>query len=391
MPQARRHINNLRLRNTSFGNERRVNMTKSVLRRGTPLPKPVVHADIDQAVDEWLNNLGITYEGRRLPVYKLYSNQRINEYKQIWSSKDENGNPVMDFMTITRENDPKFGKQQNGMFNIPGDRFYEIFTIPVMGENGVENYQRYEMRQPFCVDFIYSVNIIGLKMELVNSVNEIMHNEFKSCQRYIEPNGYYMSMALTDVSDSSENGLEDRRYFSQTYKINVKGYIIRPEDFRVTDIASRVKIGLLVDDKPDRRKSKVSVEEWENECNRPDDGERYHGKVININMEFDSCERMSAFVSDFNFQLDEVTTDNVYDMVVFVNGEPINPEDGLYIYDGDKVEVEISQDDETAISSIVFSGHDPYEVVDGWKTSEIVSDGEVGEENTNVKKKETDG
>ena len=48
-----------------------------------------------------------------------------------------------------------------------------------------------------------------------------------------------MPLTLEDVSDESEYTIDDRKYYSQTYKIKVRGYIIRKEDYKVERIPSR--------------------------------------------------------------------------------------------------------------------------------------------------------
>ena len=70
-------------------------------------------------------------------------------------------------------------------------------------------------------------------------MNELMHYEFSAIDCYISPNDHPMSMTLEDVSDNSEYAIDDRKYYSQTYKIKVRGYIIRKEDYKVERIPSR--------------------------------------------------------------------------------------------------------------------------------------------------------
>ena len=47
-------------------------------------------------------------------------------------------------------------------------------------------------------------------------------------------------MTLEDISDDSEYTIDDRKYYSQTFKIKVRGYIIRREDYKVERIPSRL-------------------------------------------------------------------------------------------------------------------------------------------------------
>ena len=241
--QPKPYIDKLRLRNHSFGEERRRNMSKLILEKGTPFPKPIEYSDIDQAMFKWVDEyISLEYDGKRVPTYKLYSTQRISEYIQEWDKQDDTGNPIINFKTITRENNPQKGDMQGNYFNIPGHKDFAMFYVPVLQENGTEAFDKYTMKQPFQVNFLYSVSIVSNKMELVNEMNELMHYQFNAINCYISPNGHPMSMTLEDVSDNSEYSIDDRKYYSQTYKIKVRGYIIRKEDYK--DIESFFNEGL---------------------------------------------------------------------------------------------------------------------------------------------------
>ena len=115
MIQPKPYIDRLRLRNHAVGTERRRNMSKIILENQTYFPKPVLHEDIDKAFFEWVDKkIEVIYNGKRLPTYKLFSNQKLSEYSQTWSNLDDTGNIIMNFKTITRENNPQHGESQGG-------------------------------------------------------------------------------------------------------------------------------------------------------------------------------------------------------------------------------------------------------------------------------------
>ena len=81
--QPKPYMDKLRLRHSAVGVERRRNMSKIILENGTPLPKSVTYSDIDESVYKWLRDkIDISYDGKRIPTYKLYSTQRISEYME---------------------------------------------------------------------------------------------------------------------------------------------------------------------------------------------------------------------------------------------------------------------------------------------------------------------
>ena len=210
--QPKPYMDKLKLRHHAYGTERRRNMSKMILEHGTPFPKPIEFSDIDQTMYDWVvKHIDVVYDGKKLPIYKLYSTQRLSEYIQEWDKQDETGNPIINFLTVTRELNPQKGESQGNYFNIPGHKDFAMFYVPVLQENGTEAYDKYTMKQPTQINFIYTVSIISNKMEIINKVNELMHYEFNAINCYISPNDHPMSMTLDDVSDESEYTIDDRK------------------------------------------------------------------------------------------------------------------------------------------------------------------------------------
>jgi hypothetical protein len=141
-------MDKLKLRHHAIGTERRRNMSKLILEEGTPFPQPIEYSDIDIAVFNWVDKkINLVYEGERLPTYKLFSTQRISEYSQTWSHTDDYGNIMMNFKTVTRDNNPQKGEITSNYFNIPGHKDFTMFYVPVLQENGTEAYDKYTMKQ----------------------------------------------------------------------------------------------------------------------------------------------------------------------------------------------------------------------------------------------------
>ena len=427
--QPKPYMEKVRLRNHAIGVERRKNMSKLILEHGTPLPKAIEYADIDQAMFKWVEDkIEIVYDGKKLPTYKLYSTQRISEYIQEWDKVDEVGNLIMNFKTVSRDNNPQKGESQGSYFNIPGHKDFAMFYVPVQQENGTEAFDKYTMKQPTQVNFMYSVSIVSNKMEIINQMNELMHYEFNAITAYISPNDHYMSMNLEDVSDNSEYAIDDRKYYLQTYKIKVKGYIIRKEDFKVERIPSRMLMpwrdsdatGLphrrgknirkedrvifinfdkkkmhiqnvknsLKDDEhchtipvKDKQKPSEILDENNgiNECN-PQPNDRYYNKVMKIIMNFD-CILELEFVIDKDMILESIETKNIYEFKLYVNEELVNLEDGVKFYNGDTIKVTIERDDIlNSTSEITLIGYDPETVFDSEALNETSLEEPITEE-----------
>ena len=419
----------LRLRHHSYGIEKRRNMSKLILEYGTPIPKSIEYSDIDEAFYKWVDEkIRIVYDGKRLPTYKLYSTQRLSEYLQTWDKQDDTGNPIINFKTVTRELNPQKGENQGNYFNIPGHKDFAMFYVPVLQENGTEAYDKYTMKQPFSVNFLYSVSIISNKIEIINEMNEQMHYEFSAIDCYISPNDHPMSMTLEDVSDESEYIIDDRKYYSQTYKIKVRGYIIRREDYQVERIPSRLVMsshdsdaaGIInrrgknrldnekviflegFKDSEEYQEFKANVVENDDHCETipikdveripetkeeiPDTTaccpkpEKYRNKVMKIMMKFDDCTLELSFQIDKEMVLTSVETSNVYDFKLIVNGEVMNLDNEIKFFEDDEITVKITRDDEYAESEITLIGYDLNVVFDNEYIPETSLDEPTDEE-----------
>ena len=424
------YINKFRNRHHAVGVERRRNMSKLILEKGTPFPKPIEYADIDSAMYDWVDKkINLVYDGKRLPTYKLYSTQRISEYIQTWKDTDKTNSLNLNFKTITREFNPQKGDIQGGYFNIPGHKNFAMFYVPVLEENGTEAFDRYTMKQPFGVNFTYSISVVTNKMEILNDMNEQMLYEFNAINCYIAPNDHPMSMTLEEISDDSEYTIDDRKYYSQTYKVKVRGYIIRKEDYQVERLPSRFVLSSHDSDstntvrregKNHREEEKVmfmsdtkeslyggdfmkGVVENNDKCELPmideknrhvevyefigsndcceDEPSKYSHKKINIIIDFGDCEKEVTFVIDKEMVLEQMEIENVYDFKILVNEELINLENDVKFLKDDSITVRISRDDEFKTSKITLIGYDPYEVVDNNYIAESSLDEKVNSEN----------
>ena len=422
-------MDKLRLRRVSNGGERRRNISLRILEKGTPLPKPIEYADIDNAMFEWVDKkFDLTCNGKKLPTYKLYSTQRLSEYAQSWSNLDESGSLILNFKTITREMNPQKGMSQGGYFNIPGHKDFAVFYVPILQENGTEAFDRYTIKQPFAVSLIYTVSIITNKVELLNEMNQLMNYEFNAINAFLYPNEHPMSMKLDSVSDDSEYSIEDRKYYAQSYKITVNGYIIRKEDFSVERIPSRFVMAMkdsvgneyrrgknrklservtFMEDLPNTSKTKkftLSAMGGESDCEtfpfgndkmRPQEivpiedadtsccigeGDKYYNKVVKILIDFDECLTEIKFAIDKDIVINSVEVENVHDFRILINQEVVSLDDEIKMYAEDEITVKISRKDMFAKSSLTLVGYDPNVAIDSSDLKESPLDEPIGEE-----------
>ena len=360
MKQPKPFLEKIRLRNKSYGKERRLEMSKLILDHAPTFPLGVSYEDIDKAFFKWVDEeIDLSYEGSKLPTFKLYSNQHINEYAQSWKHLDEVGNLLMNFKTVTREINPKKGESQGNVFNIPGNRDYPMFIVPTLQENGQEVYDMYTMKQPMSIDFIYSLTIITNKVELINKANMVINDKFKSIQCYIAPNNHSMPMKLEEISDESEYAIDDRKYYSQTFKIKLLGYIINPDDFKVHRLPSRLNISLTEEY---NKKKKVSVTEGFNKNKKDSVTEEITNNKINLTIPFDKNVSKISFVSDVAMTLESFDlASNIENIYIYINDENMNIEERetlVNVYKDDKITIIIKRQENTTHfkTSIQISG-----------------------------------
>ena len=366
MIQPKPFLDKLHLRSKKEGNAQRFDMSLKILEKGTPLPLPVEYKDIDAAMQEWVDKeLELVYDGERLPTFKLFANQRLNEYSQTWEYVDKNGNLLMNFKTITRDNNPQKGENQGAYANIPGDRDYPMFLVPTLEENQQIAYDMYSMKQPFCVNMEYTISLITNKYEVLNQMNQMIQEKFKSLYTYIYPNNHPMPLSLESINDESEYNLDDRKYYSQTYKLKLKAYIIQEKDFTISKLPSRVVIQTVGENKKRKEKNIVSYEEkgyWDDSCYAEEPSQYYYKKIV-LTLNFETCEEQSIILHN-HFILRNIETFNIYDFRILVNGERQKLENEIKIEEDDELLIKVSKKDVLQPSQIIIIGFDPTVIYD---------------------------
>lgn len=327
---SREFKNVLPLRDKSYGLERRQNLTKEELSNSSPFPKPITYEDIDKEFKKWVDEkIKIVYEGKRIPTYSLFSNQRFSEYLQSWEHVDDKKNPILNFKTVTRESNPQPGTINGDSKNIPGERTYLMQRVEARDKNDRKYYIDYRMKQPMGVDFRYSVSIMTNRYELVNEFNQLMNNEFKAITAYLRVNGHFISMKLENISDESQYNIDDRQFYSQSCSILVKGYIITKEDF----IVKEIPVFKFMDFEVDRRNTFADIEELP--CPTPEN--HYYYKPLLLKVGLSTCDEKIKFVMDCNFTVERLEFINSVSFVFRVNDEITELKEGLLIPEGAEV------------------------------------------------------
>lgn len=329
------------------GNDRRYELMSEILKNGTFLPKTVEYKDIDDDFKRWVEqDLTITSDdGREFPTMVLFSNQRFSEYTQSWRFTDKDKNILLNFKSISRDNNPEYGKIQNGYWNVPGeDRFYTMKKQIVLDDNGSESFLVLKMHQPTAIDLVYKISVFTNKYDKINEFNTLINKKFRARQCYIRPNGHFMPMILESISDESSYQIDDRQYYAQTFNIKVMAYIITEDDYRVEEIP--LKRGINIADMP----SKVNIPQAEiEECE--------NGTDIKLNVFFPlKCNKsIIHFTNDTDFDVINIVTDNILkNYKLYVNGDIVR--ENVTLHDGDEIKVMCNKIDKNQEASFIING-----------------------------------
>jgi hypothetical protein len=231
-----------------YGFEQRQGYLDDISRKGTFLPRGVMYEDMDTTFIEFVEkDLSIEIDGKKVPVLFL-TLQRWSEFSKTWQFSDKYRDIEMPFITIVRQPNPQPGRNQAGLFNIPGRRTYTYMKVPTFegGRTGVDVYQ---IPQPTSVDLIYEVRLFCNRMRDLNKLNQLIQRTFQSRQHYIRVNGHPMPVHLENVGDESNiDDFENRRFYVQPFEMVLYGYILDESDFKVIPTINRAFIATEVMD-----------------------------------------------------------------------------------------------------------------------------------------------
>lgn len=348
--QPKKNLTFVKLKNEETNcNIIRKSYAQDIVYKAPIVPKPLEYTDIDNAFKEFVENeLGLTVNGKDVPTFTLFSNQRFSEYSQTWKHSDEEGNLILNFKTINRNTTPQGGDNQGGYWNIPGDRYYTILQRSVLEDNGTESIEVYSMKQPYAVNLEYRVSFVTDLFENLSTFNSLVNDIFKARQFYLRPNNHYMPLVLEGVDDESKYSVSDYRFYVQTITIKAMAYIIAEDSIKVDKFPKRVNVGLINDKK---KKVKIDIEE--------DYTDDLANQTINLSLNFEKWHDKAEFQIDTDMDISSIEKENVRTMRIFVNGTPIYWNKGFKVKNGDTIKVRISQFDVSDTASLIFKGINP--------------------------------
>ena len=335
---------------TVYGKDRHRSYPKTILQDAPIFPKPLEYEDIDNAMFNFVDEyIPMVIKGKSTPTFTLYSNQRFSEYSQSWEHTDEDGNLLMNFKTISRENNPKPGENQGGYWNIPGNKRHTLLIRDVLEDNGEEAYEIYSMGQPFAVDLTYRISIITDLFENINAFNQKINDLFKARQCYIRPNGHFLPVTLEDINDNTEYTISERKFYNQTVTVKVMAYIISEDDFKIEKKPNRIKLFMQGDVR--RPKPEINIDEFFND--------KIGHTEIELTIDFQAFHTKTNFDIDTDFIVERTELYNVRNYRLSVNDTPYYTDKGFTLKNGDNIKIFINHLDPNKMAQLKFIGYNP--------------------------------
>lgn len=336
-------MRSLNMNRNYYGDGQRLLFQENELKNAAIVPNPVEYEDIDNAFYKYFtNNLVITDEdGKKFDTYTFFSSQRFSEFSQTWGHDDEDGNLLMNFFTITRENNPNWGNLYGGSYNIPGNNRFTVLMRDIVDDTGVECYEITSMSQPLQTDINYRYSIVTAKFKYLNEFNVKINSMFSSRQCYLCVNGHFMPMTLENISDITDYTIDGRKFYSQTADITLMSYIIPKDDIKVNIVPKRKKVTTNL---KDYNKSVVTMD-------YEDDSE----ESCLLKVKFSKNVSKTTFTLEDKCRLELVSKDNANKVVMLVNGEETNLKSGFVkICPNDEITIKIVQPNRLKSSELVF-------------------------------------
>lgn len=327
-----------------FGQERRQEMLDDITNDGTYLPKGVLHVDMDKGVLDFVKEkLKLVVDGKTIPtIDKIITTQSWSQFTETWKFQDLDKNVSLPFITTVRQPEVKYGKFQGGSANIPDRLRFFYYTVPTWnGER--KGADVYKIPQPVPVDITYNVKIFCNRMREINEFNKLMMQTFTSKQAYVQIKGHYMPMKLEDPTDESVKDIEKRKYYIQTYKITLMGFLLDEEEFQVSPAITRQVSMFEVDTLNKTRRVAI-------EPPRPDN--------FDLDLLFVSGNTQLNEVFRYTADIVIESTTNIISYSVFINNNYVGDDvDIIKITNGDTLKVDVSKSnifDESIIKTTTY-------------------------------------
>jgi len=221
--------------------DNRQSLLDRITKSDSYLPDSLYHDDLDMGMLDFVKeNFIVVTDGDQIPIIpKILTLQRWGEFTNNWQFSDDDGNVKLPFIAVVRKPEVQPGTNPVTQRTIPDRMSFYYASVPTW--NGTKmGADIYKIPQPVAVDISFDVTIVCTKFRDLNKFNKKVLQKFSSRQAYTSIKGHYVPIILETITDSSPmETLEGRRFYIQTYKFLLLGYIIDSEEFEVKPAIDR--------------------------------------------------------------------------------------------------------------------------------------------------------
>jgi len=242
--------------------KRRKQLEEFISKDGTFLPKSVLHEDLDLGMLDFVKDrLRVQIDGKSINfIDQILTVQRWAEFSNTWSFADDDRQVELPFIVVVRQPDPQYGTNPALNYTIPDRKAFHYAKVPTW-DGQRKGMDLYKIPQPVPIDITYDIKIVCNRMRELNQFNKIMLQTFTSRQAYTFVKGHYIPIIMQSISDESQiSDLEKRRFYNQTYQLQLQGFLIDGEEFEVSPAISRSIVLTEVETRVKKRKSPPTEE-----------------------------------------------------------------------------------------------------------------------------------
>jgi hypothetical protein len=220
---------------------RRQQLLDQITKNDTYLPDSILHDDLDKAMLQYVTDkFVIESDGKKIPVIPhILTIQRWGELTNNWSFSDDDGNINLPFISIIRQPDVQPGTHPAIQRNIPGGIFH--YATVQTWNGGQLGADVYKIPYPIAVDISYDVTIVCTRFRDLNKFNKKVLEYFAARQDYATIKGHFIPLILDSIQDNSPiHTLDGRRFYMQSYKFTMMGFLLDRDQFTKKPAINRV-------------------------------------------------------------------------------------------------------------------------------------------------------
>jgi hypothetical protein len=221
--------------------KRRQELLDMITKSDSFLPDSILHDDLDKGMLDYVKKtFMVVSDGTQIPIIeKILTIQRWGEFSANWEFSDGDGNVKLPFIAIIRKPDVQFGTNPSIQRTIPERHQFHYATVPTWDGTAM-GADIYKIPQPIACDITYDITIVCNKFRDLNKFNKIVLQHFTSRQAYTKVKGHFIPIILNSIEDNTPmETMDGRRFYMQTYKFIMLGFLIDSDEFEVKPAISR--------------------------------------------------------------------------------------------------------------------------------------------------------